>query len=341
MTYLTLVSPQFLDDLRVAAVMTALRQADWMAQVTEWTQKGILASDAGTLGVLQLQLVAHGSPPPPTVQDRNQWLLTLADEFACDFAWQEGAPAPKRLAGFDMDGTTVAEESMVLLAQTVQEASGLGDSDLVQRITAMTGAAKGSVAGVATGNLINTMTAMTDAAMGTGISFEESLLQRLALLAGSPYEAFVQASQRFTVNPGMATAVAAMNGAGTLTALITGGYDPMKSTIATRLGFQQSFGNSLIFDDHNRFTGDCHRPILGKAAKAEILQNLAAQHGWGANDSLFIGDGSNDLGALQWVMAGGGLAVGWRPKPMLLGSLNAIVQHNAASLLAFQGLDGM
>jgi hypothetical protein len=40
-------------------------------------------------------------------------------------------------------------------------------------------------------------------------------------------------------------------------------------------------------------------------------------------------------------MAGGGLAVGWRPKPMLLGSLNAIVQHNAASLLAFQGLDGM
>jgi phosphoserine phosphatase len=314
MTYLTLVSPQFLDDLRVAAVMTALRQTDWMAQVTEWTQKGILASDAGTLGVLQLQLVAHGSPPPPTVQDRNQWLLTLADEFACDFAWQEGAPAPKRLAGFDMDGTTVAEESMVLLAQGLNQPGG----DLVER-----------------------MTAMTDSAMGTGISFEESLLQRLALLAGSPYEAFVQASQRFTVNPGMATAVAAMNGAGTLTALITGGYDPMKSTIATRLGFQQSFGNSLIFDDHNRFTGDCQRPILGKAAKAEILQNLAAQHEWGANDSLFIGDGSNDLGALQWVMAGGGLAVGWRPKPMLLGSLNAIIQHNAASLLAFQGLGGM
>ena len=314
MTYLTLVSPQFLDDLRVAAVMTALRQADWMAQVTEWTQKGILASDAGTLGVLQLQLVAHGSPPPPTVQDRNQWLLTLADEFACDFAWQAGAPAPKRVAGFDMDGTTVAEESMVLLAQGLNQPGG----DLVER-----------------------MTAMTDSAMGTGISFEESLLQRLALLAGSPYEAFVQASQRFTVNPGMATAVAAMNGAGTLTALITGGYDPMKSTIATRLGFRQSFGNSLIFDDNNRFTGDCHRPILGKAAKAEILQNLAAQHGWGANDSLFIGDGSNDLGALQWVMAGGGLAVGWRPKPMLLGSLNAITQHNAASLLAFQGLDEM
>ena len=314
MTYLTLVSPQFLDDLRVAAVMTALRQADWMAQVTEWTQKGILASDAGTLGVLQLQLVTHGSPPPPTVQDRNQWLLTLADEFACDFAWQEGAPAPKRLAGFDMDGTTVAEESMVLLAQGLNQPGGV---------------------------LVERMTAMTDSAMGTGISFEESLLQRLALLAGSPYEAFVQASQRFTVNPGMATAVAAMNGAGTLTALITGGYDPMKSTIATRLGFQQSFGNSLIFDDNNRFTGDCHRPILGKAAKAEILQNLAAQHEWGANNSLFIGDGSNDLGALQWVMAGGGLAVGWRPKPMLLGSLNAIVQHNAASLLAFQGLDGM
>jgi phosphoserine phosphatase len=314
MTYLTLVSPQFLDDLRVAAVMTALRQTDWMAQVTEWTQKGILASDAGTLGVLQLQLVAHGSPPPPTVQDRNQWLLTLADEFACDFAWQAGAPAPKRVAGFDMDGTTVAEESMVLLAQGLNQPGG----DLVER-----------------------MTAMTDSAMGTGISFEESLLQRLALLAGSPYEAFVQASQRFTVNPGMATAVAAMNGAGTLTALITGGYDPMKSTIATRLGFRQSFGNSLIFDDNNRFTGDCHRPILGKAAKAEILQNLAAQHGWGANDSLFIGDGSNDLGALQWVMAGGGLAVGWRPKPMLLGSLNAITQHNAASLLAFQGLGGV
>ncbi len=311
MTYLTLVSPQFLDNLRVTAVMAALSQADWPIQVAAWTQSG-LASDAGTLGVLQLQLLAQGSAPP-TVQDRNQWLLTMADEFACDFAWQAGAPAPKRLAGFDMDGTTVAEESMVLLAQGLNQPGG----DLVQQITAM-----------------------TDSAMGTGISFEESLLQRLALLAGSPYEAFVQASQRFTVNPGMATAVAAMNGAGTLTALITGGYDPMKSTIASRLGFRQSFGNSLIFDDNNRFTGDCQRPILGKAAKAEILQNLAAQHGWGAKDSLFIGDGSNDLGALQWVMAGNGLAVGWRPKPMLLSSLNAIVQHNAASLLAFQGLGG-
>ena len=312
MTYLTLVSPQFLDNLRVTAVMAALRQADWPIQVAAWTQSS-LASDAGTLGVLQLQLLTQGSAPP-TVQDRNQWLLTLADEFACDFAWQAGAPAPKLLAGFDMDGTTVAEESMVLLAQGLNQPGG----DLVQQITAM-----------------------TDSAMGTGISFEESLLQRLALLAGSPYEAFVQASQRFTVNPGMTTAVAAMNGAGTLTALITGGYDPMKSTIASRLGFRQSFGNSLIFDDHNRFTGDCQRPILGKAAKAEILQNLAAQHGWGAKDSLFIGDGSNDLGALQWVMAGNGLAVGWRPKPMLLGSLNAIVQHNAVSLLAFQGLGGV
>lgn len=312
MTYLTLVSPQFLDNLRVTAVMAALRQADWPIQVAAWTQSS-LASDAGTLGVLQLQLLMQGSAPPPTVQNRNQWLLTLADEFACDFAWQAGAPAPKRLAGFDMDGTTVAEESMVLLAQSLNQPGG----DLVQQITAL-----------------------TDAAMGTSISFEESLLQRLALLAGSPYEAFVQASQRFTVNPGMATAVAAMNGAGTLTALITGGYDPMKSTIASRLGFRQSFGNSLIFDDNNRFTGDCQRPILGKAAKAEILQNLAAQHGWGAKDSLFIGDGSNDLGALQWVMAGNGLAIGWRPKPMLLSSLNAIVQHNAASLLAFQGLGG-
>ncbi len=338
MTYLTLVSPQFLDNLRVTAVMAALSQADWPIQVAAWTQSS-LASDAGTLGVLQLQLLTQGSAPPPTVQDRNQWLLTLADEFACDFAWQAGVPAPKRLAGFDMDGTTVAEESMVLLAQTVQETTGLGDSDLVQRITAMTGACKGEGAGA--GGLVQQITAMTDSAMGTGISFEESLLQRLALLAGSPYEAFVQASQRFTVNPGMATAVAAMNGAGTLTALITGGYDPMKSTIASRLGFRQSFGNSLIFDDNNRFTGDCQRPILGKAAKAEILQNLAAQHGWGAKDSLFIGDGSNDLGALQWVMAGNGLAVGWRPKPMLLSSLNAIVQHNAASLLAFQGLGGV
>ncbi|MBU3655893.1 MAG: HAD-IB family phosphatase [Alphaproteobacteria bacterium] len=313
MTYLTLVSPQFLDNLRVTAVMASLSQADWPIQVAAWTQSS-LASDAGTLRVLQLQLLTQGSAPPPTVQNRNQWLLTLADEFACDFAWQAGAPAPKRLAGFDMDGTTVAEESMVLLAQGLNQPGG----DLVQQ-----------------------MTALTDAAMGTGISFEESLLQRLALLAGSPYEAFVQASQRFTVNPGMATAVAAMNGAGTLTALITGGYDPMKSTIASRLGFRQSFGNSLIFDDNNRFTGDCQRPILGKAAKAEILQNLAAQHGWGAKDSLFIGDGSNDLGALQWVMAGNGLAVGWRPKPMLLSSLNAIVQHNAASLLAFQGLGGV
>ena len=71
-------------------------------------------------------------------------------------------------------------------------------------------------------------------------------------------------------------------------------------------------------------------------AKADILQQLAADQGLTGGQVLFIGDGSNDAAALEWVLEGGGLAVGYRPKPVLLGVINAVVQHSGLSLLAFQ-----
>jgi phosphoserine phosphatase len=246
--------------------------------------------------------------------ERNQLLVQLLEPFSADWAWQDSPPQPKALAGFDMDDTVVAEESMVELALEIEAAADTSEPS----------------------NLLQQITQITEGAMVSGLNFKDAFQQRLKLLAGTHHDLFVRAADRLTLNPGMAEVVEAMRSAGTQTALITGGFDPMKSLIAGRCGFDQAFGNQLLFDDQQRFTGDYAQPIVDMKAKADILKKLATKQGINGGQVLFIGDGSNDAAALNWVVEAGGLAVGYRPKPVLLRSINAVVQHSGLSLLAFQ-----
>jgi phosphoserine phosphatase len=299
MSYLTIVSAQPLD--QPASQLLAV-----LAEHFAFDRDAVVA-DGGILHVAGITTSLNRL-------ERNQLLVRLLEPFAVDWAWQDSPPQPKALAGFDMDGTVVAEESMVLLALAVEEvADAPQHRDLVQQITHM-----------------------TELTMASGGGFEQGFRQRLALFSGTPHDLFLRAASRFTLNPGMAEVLTAMQRAGTQTALITGGFDPMKSLIAGRCGFDQAFGNQLLFDDQQRFTGDYAQPIVDMKAKADILKKLATKQGINGGQVLFIGDGSNDAAALTWVLEGGGLAVGYRPKPVLLGVINAVVQHSGLSLLAFQ-----
>ncbi|MEL0150845.1 MAG: haloacid dehalogenase-like hydrolase, partial [Rhodobiaceae bacterium] len=69
------------------------------------------------------------------------------------------------------------------------------------------------------------------------------------------------------------------------------------SRIADRLNFNRFQCNDLNVEN-SVLDGTVVEPILGRAAKAEILTAWAAELGLAQDDVLAVGDGSNDLAML-------------------------------------------
>jgi hypothetical protein len=83
--------------------------------------------------------------------------------------------------------------------------------------------------------------------------------------------------------PGGATLVATMKAHGAYAALVSGGFVSFSSVIAERLGFDENRANTLISAD-GVLTGDVARPILGRDAKVEALEEITARLGLTAKD---------------------------------------------------------
>jgi phosphoserine phosphatase len=140
-------------------------------------------------------------------------------------------------------------------------------------------------------------------------------------------------ADRITPMPGGATLVATMKAHGAYAALVSGGFVSFSSVIAERLGFDENRANTLISAD-GVLTGDVARPILGRDAKVEALEEITTRLGLTAKDVLAIGDGANDLGMLE--RAGTGVAIHAKP------SVQAAAQHrinhgDLTSILFLQG----
>jgi phosphoserine phosphatase len=76
------------------------------------------------------------------------------------------------------------------------------------------------------------------------------------------------------------------------------------------------------------------RPILGREAKVQALQDITARLGLSAGDVLAVGDGANDLGMLG--LAGTGVAL--HAKPSVAAQCDIRVNHgDLSALLYLQG----
>lgn len=177
--------------------------------------------------------------------------------------------------------------------------------------------------------------AITERAMQGELDFEGALLERVALLRGLP-EADLAAcyAQRVALNPGARTLVQTMNAMGAVTALVSGGFTYFSQRVAEAAGFGLNRANVLLFED-GRLTGDVARPILGRAAKLELLQSLCAEHGIAAADVVAVGDGANDLSMVE----AAGIGIAYHAKPALRAAARAVLDHSdLTAILALQGL---
>jgi phosphoserine phosphatase len=216
-----------------------------------------------------------------------------------DLAVQPTAGRRKRLLLADMDSTMIRQECIDELAVV----AGVGAQ----------------------------VAAITARAMNGELDFESALRERVGLLAGLP-EAVIAGvlETRIRFMPGGRTLVATMKAQGGHAVLVSGGFTAFTGPVAAALGFDEHRANVLQIRD-GRLTGTVAEPILGRAAKVQALEEIAARLGIGEDQVLAVGDGANDLGMLG--RAGAGVAL--HAKPVVAAESALRVNHGDLTALLF------
>ncbi len=154
--------------------------------------------------------------------------------------------------------------------------------------------------------------AITEAAMRGELDFEQSLRQRVKLLAGLPDEAVARVRESLVLTPGARTLVRTLKRLGYLVAIVSGGFTQVTDALVGDLGLDFAAANTLEIAD-GRLTGELIGPIVDRPGKAAALERFAAAAGVPLNQTIAIGDGANDLDMLGRA----GLGVAFNAKPVV------------------------
>ena len=145
------------------------------------------------------------------------------------------------------------------------------------------------------------------------LDFEESLRERVALLAGLDAGALDRVYDRDRAGPrapGPWSARCA--GSGYRFALVSGGFSQITDRLADDLDVHYSRANELEIVD-GRLTGRIVGDVVDRAGKAAALREFAAEVGVGEASVIAIGDGANDLDMLN----AAGLGIAYNAKPVV------------------------
>jgi phosphoserine phosphatase len=187
----------------------------------------------------------------------------------------------RRLVVLDVDSTLIQNEMIDLLAEE---------------------------AGVA-----NEVAALTVQTMNGDLDFETALRARVRLLAGTPATAIEAAAGRIKLTPGARTFVATLKRLGMRVGVVSGGFTVFTDRLMEQLDLDSAEANELEIVD-GVITGELTGRVVDRQRKAEVLREMAAEHGIPLEQTVAIGDGANDLDLL----AAAGLGIAFNAKPVLL-----------------------
>ncbi len=209
------------------------------------------------------------------------------------FAWRL-----KRLLVVDMDSTLIQQEVIDELARK----RGVFDK----------------VAGI------------TERAMRGELQFDDSLRERVALLAGAPAEILDEVRAAIEPMPGAEKLLRVLKGLGCKTAVVSGGFTLITEPVRRRLGLDYGFANDLEIVD-GLLTGRVLGPIVNRARKAQLLEEIAQREGIPLHQVLAVGDGANDLDMLRRA----GMGVAFCAKPIVRDQAEFAVNQRDLSVILY------
>lgn len=203
----------------------------------------------------------------------------------------------KYLLVFDVDSTLIREEVIELLAEEA------GARETVAEIT--------------------------NRAMSGEIDFEQSLRERVSLLAGLPESVIDSVAKRINLSVGAEALITAVQDAGGAVGAVSGGFTQLLEPLSRNLGLDFYRANKLEIIN-GAITGNLVGPIIDRAAKATALLEWKTQSG--LSHTIAIGDGANDLDML----AAAELGVAFNAKPILREAADFVIESLDLSELISQ-----
>jgi phosphoserine phosphatase len=201
------------------------------------------------------------------------------------FGWR---PVPQiKAVFFDMDATVIAEESLVELSALA------GQEEAVTRIT--------------------------ERAMAGELDFKSALVERVALIKGLSMDDVRKVITRLTLNPGIREFVSSCTKKKIPTFMVSGGFTEFAAHVQELVGFVETRTNVLEIEN-GRLTGRVVGNIVDAQGKKAYLHETCAKLGIKPEEAAAVGDGANDIPMLN----AAGLAVGFRPKPVLLDHIHVL-----------------
>jgi len=243
-----------------------------------------------------IQLSVRGMPKNEH-QFRSQ-LMQISRITETDIAFQEDNifRRNRRLVCFDMDSTLIQTEVIVELAKR----HGVGDK--VHEIT--------------------------EAAMRGEIDFNESFIQRVALLKGLNEEVMQDIAINLPITEGADILFKTLKKYGFKTAILSGGFTYFARYLQHKFDIDYVFANNLEINE-GKLTGKHEGDIVNAQMKAEWLKKIAFKEDIHLQQVVAVGDGANDLPMIN--LAGLGIAFHAKPK----------VQENAQHSITTIGLDAI
>lgn len=224
--------------------------------------------------------------------------METARTLGADISFQEDNifRRTRRLVCFDMDSTLIQTEVIDELAKR----AGVGEQ----------------------------VSQITEAAMKGQMNFAESFKQRMALLKGLDEKVLIDIAENLPLTEGAERLFRALKKYGFKTAILSGGFTYFGKYLQNKLGVDYMFANQLEISD-GKLTGNYIGEIIDGPRKAELLRNIAFKEDIYLDQTVAVGDGSNDLPMINIA----GLGIAFHAKP--------IVTKNAQHSISTIGLDAI
>jgi phosphoserine phosphatase len=159
---------------------------------------------------------------------------------------------------------------------------------------------------------LDEVAAVTESAMRGELDFEQSLRERVALLAGLDATILDEVHASLVLMPGARTLVRTLKRLGYRFAIVSGGFTHVIDRLKEDLGIDYAAANQLEVVD-GRLTGRLVGAVVDRAGKAEALRRFAAEAGVSLAATVAVGDGANDLDML----GAAGLGIAFNAKPVV------------------------